>query len=123
MGTITDNDATPKLLVINNSVTETPGLPVNLVFVVMLTAPSAQDITVHYETSDGSATAGISGDYNSAIGDLFFKAGDTTKTITVAIQGDFFAELSETFSFNLSSATNALFSKASAIGTILDGKF
>ena len=51
-----------------------------------LSAPSDEIITVHYITTDDSATAGQ--DYESAEGTLTFSPGDTTQTIPVTITND-----------------------------------
>jgi Ca2+-binding RTX toxin-like protein len=67
---------------------------------VTLSAPSAQPITVNYVTTDGSATAGS--DYTPTSGSLSFAAGETSKTITVPINGDTTIENDETFKLSLS---------------------
>ena len=51
-----------------------------------LSAASAKTITVDYATSDGTATAGS--DYTATSGTLTFAAGDTSKTIDVAVLAD-----------------------------------
>ncbi len=117
VGTITDNDATPKLSINNPTITEGNNGTVDLVFTVTLSAASGLPVTVNYATIDGTANAT---DYNSTSGSLTFNAGETTKTITVSILGDAIAELKKTFSLNLSGALNALFASSKGIGTILD---
>ena len=56
------------------------------VFTVSLSSASAQTITVNYATADGSAQAGR--DYQAATGSLTFNPGETTKTVTVLVNGD-----------------------------------
>ncbi len=117
VGTIADNDATPKLSINNPTITEGNNGTVDLVFTVTLSAASGLPVTVNYATTDGTANAT---DYTSVNGSLTFNVGETTKTITVSILGDAIAELKKTFSLNLSGALNALFANSKAIGTILD---
>src|SRR5207247_1165822 len=73
-------------------------------FTVRLEAASTETISVAYATGDGSAAAG--GDYQSASGTVTFAPGETSKTITVLVNGDRLPEPNETFPVNLSSPTN-----------------
>jgi hypothetical protein len=88
-------------------------------FTVTLSAPSSQTVTVHFATADGTATT-ASGDYQAASGDLTFNPGDTSTTVTVQVNGDTTPERDESFSVNLSSASNAELFVSSAQGTILN---
>ena len=65
-----------------------------------LSDASTVDVTVHYATADITAAAGS--DYPAASGDLTIPAGQTSKTFTVAVNGDRLAEPTETFAVNLS---------------------
>lgn len=87
-------------------------------FTVSLSAAYAQDVTVHYETADLSATAGS--DYVAASGDVTIPAGQTTRAVTIAVLGDRLAEPTENFAVNLSGATNAFIADHQGIGVILD---
>ncbi|PEG40595.1 chitinase [Mycolicibacterium duvalii] len=87
-------------------------------FVVALTAPTNQTVTVHYTTSDGTATGGS--DYTPVSGTLTFLPGETTKTISVVVFGDTLAESTESFVVTLSSPSGATLADASGAGTILD---
>ena len=87
-------------------------------FTVTLSAASTQTITVDYATADGTATAGS--DYQAASGTLTFAPGETSKTITVLVNGDRLAEPNETFFVNLSSPTNATIADGQGVGTIVD---
>jgi hypothetical protein len=87
-------------------------------FTVTLSAPSTQPITVAYATGNGTATAGS--DYQVASGTLTFAPGQTSKTITVPVNGDRIAEPNETFAVNLSSPTNATIADGQGLATILD---
>src|SRR5262249_53693092 len=87
-------------------------------FTVTLSAASTQPVTVAYATADGTATVGS--DYQAASGTLTFAPGETSKTITVRVNGDRLAEPNETFVVNLSSPTNATIAEGQGVGTILD---
>ncbi|MEM8916395.1 MAG: cellulase family glycosylhydrolase, partial [Pseudomonadota bacterium] len=90
--------------------------PTFLAFDIVLEAPAPQDVTLTYETRDGSATAGA--DYVAATGTVSFAAGQQTAQIQVQILPDTEAEGDETFTVVLSDVTgNEL---AVATGTILN---
>jgi len=88
-------------------------------FTVTLSATSTQTVIVHYATADDSATV-AGGDYQAASGTLTFAPGQTSKTITVLVNGDRLAEYTENFSVRLSDPTNAFVADATGVGTILD---
>lgn len=74
---------------------------------------------MYWRTDDGSAVA--PGDYGAVAPTLLrFEAGETDKQVSVAIVNDRVQERSESFGVTLSPGTNATFSDARAIGTILD---
>ena len=74
-------------------------------------------ITVAYATGDGTA----GGDYQAATGTLTFAPGETTKTITIVVNGDNKREADETFYLDLFGlSSNSLFTKNRGIGTILN---
>ncbi len=85
------------------AVTEGNAGTTNLVFTVTLGSALATQSTVHYATANGTATAGS--DYTAANGTLTFLAGETSKTVTVAVNGDLTAEDNETLTLNLSGAS------------------
>ena len=88
----------------------------NMAFTVTLSKASSTPVTVKYATSNGTATAGQ--DYTSTTGTVTFAAGETSKTINVAIAGDATVEQDETFTVTLSAPTNAKLGTATATGTI-----
>jgi probable HAF family extracellular repeat protein len=88
------------------------------VFSVSLSAASTATVTVAYTTGNGSATAGS--DYQAASGTLTFAPGETSKTITVFVNGDRLGEANENFFVNLSSPMNATIADGWAVGTIVD---
>jgi hypothetical protein len=75
-------------------------------------------VTVQYATQGGTAIDGS--DYRGAAGTLTFGPGETSKTVTVLVNGDRMGEPDETFAVNLTSATNATIADGQGIGTILD---
>ncbi len=87
-------------------------------FVVQLSAPSTEPISVYYSTADATAMAGS--DYQATSGTLTFNPGELTKPLPVLIYGDRLAEANERFSVNLSNATNATILDAQGLGTIVD---
>jgi hypothetical protein len=88
-------------------------------FTVTLSPTSNETVTVNFTTADGTATTAGS-DYVAAFGNLTFNPGETTKTITVLVNGDTQIEPNETFFVNLTNATNAPISKSQGIGTIIN---
>ena len=110
----------PAVLRISDAlVTEGDTGTVSITFTVTMTHGGADDVTVSYATADGSAVAGK--DYQSTTGPLIFHAGDTTKTITVLVNGDLIDEYDEQFYVNLSGASaNANIADGQGIGTIAD---
>ena len=109
---------TPSLSINDVSVPEGNSATTNATFTVSLSATSTSAVTVKYDTANGSATAGS--DYQAASGTLTFAPGDTSKTITVAVNGDTTPESDETFAVNLSNPTNATIADGQGIGTILN---
>src|SRR5207249_2953752 len=84
-----------------------------------LSAASGRTVAVNYATADGTATA--PSDYVAIpTTTLTFSPGQTTKTITVPVNGDLVDETDETFTVNLSNPTNATLSTATGTGTIID---
>jgi len=99
------------------SVVEGDSGVVQLAFVVSLSAPAADVVTVSYATGGGTATAGS--DYVAQSGLLSFAAGETSKTVLVDVIGDTAFESNETFAVTLSGpSANARVQTASATGTI-----
>ena len=90
------------------------------VFTVTRSGPSDQITTVNYNTVNGTASAGS--DYVAASGTVTFNPGETSKTITVLVNGDRLGEANETFSVNLSQATNGFPSDGQGVGTIVDNE-
>jgi len=77
----------------------------NVTLTVTLSYASVQAVTVHYATSNGTATAGS--DYTATSGTLTFAVGEVTKTFAVQVSNDTLDELDETVTVTLSAPTNA----------------
>lgn len=91
-------------------------------FTVTLSAAAADDVTVDYATSNGSARAGS--DYTAANGTLTVTAGDTEASIVVSVLGDTAFEANETFAVTLSNpSANAALGSATAIALINNDDF
>jgi len=90
-----------------------------LPFTINLAVPQNNTATVHWQTYDGTATV-ADHDYEPAGGDVSFAPGETHKTITVNVVGDFNVEPDEFFTVALSSPVNAVVSGAPAQGIILN---
>lgn len=109
---------TPWLRISDATVTEGNTGTVAAVFTVTRSGPSDQITTVKYNTANGTASAGS--DYAAASGTVTFNPGETSKTITVLVNGDRLGEANETFSVNLTQPTNGFLSDGQGVGTIVD---
>src|SRR5262245_4679664 len=75
------------------------------VFSVSLSEASSKEVSVKYATANGSAKTG-DGDFVGKSGTLKFAPGETTKTVTVLVNGDTKVESDEQIFVNLSRARN-----------------
>lgn len=100
VGTIIDDDVdlAPKIAIEDVTVAEnvTGG---TVTVKVSLSAKSARPTVVDYTTQSNTAAAGT--DFTATSRRLMFNAGETEKTITVAIRDDNFFEQTENFNINL----------------------
>ena len=117
VGTIDDDDPLPSLSVGDASVVEGSGGTTPMTYTVTLSPASGQTVTVDYSTADGTATA--PGDYQPKSGTLTFAPGQTSKTVTVLVQGDTTFEPTETLALGLSNPVDAAIG-GSGTGTISD---
>ncbi|MFM6748671.1 MAG: Calx-beta domain-containing protein, partial [Dolichospermum sp.] len=105
-GTITNDDLLPKIILSSNqSIFEGNTYPLNVNYNVTLSYTSTQTISVQYATANGTAIAGS--DYTSTSGTLTFDPGVTSQVINIPILNDSLNEANETFTLNLTTATNA----------------
>ena len=104
VGTIVDDE--PRVSI--NSVTKSEGNSgtTPFVFTVSLSPAPSAPVSLNFATANGSAKS--SEDYTATSGTLSFAAGQTSKTITVAVKGDRTFEWQEVFYVNLSGASGVL---------------
>jgi hypothetical protein len=116
LGTILNDDSPPALLINDVQITEGNSGTKSMTFTVTLSKPSGQTVTVNYASANGTATAG--NDYIAKSGTLSFTSGQTSKTVSIVINGDVVIEGNETLFVFLSGAVNASIGRARGIGTI-----
>lgn len=116
--TINDNDPTPSLSINDVTVTEGNSETTNATFTVTLSAASGQTVTVKAAASGGTATEGQ--DFQSLTTTLTFSPGQTSKPLTVVVNGDTDVEPDELFSVFLTNPTNATIADNQGTGTILN---
>ena len=107
--TITDNDLPPDVFMGDAFVPLPEGnapLTSTASVSVFLSAVSGLDVSVDYNTSDGTATD-ANNDYEPASGTLTIPADNASGTFTVTINGDDTFEADETFTVTLSNATSS----------------
>lgn len=115
--TITDNDPLPSLSIADLIQPEGNAGTSNFQFTITLSAASSKPVSVTAASNVGSATAGV--DYQALSATVInFAAGETSKQVSVVVNGDTGEEPDETFVVNLSSATNASILDPQATGTI-----
>ena len=120
--TIVANDrpavATPVISDSSVTVSQTAGFAE---FVMQLSAPGTNIVTVSYHDSNGTAISGT--DYDAIGGTLKFAPGQTVQTVRVPIIDHMTAEPQKNFFFNLLNPANATIAAASTkvTGTITGG--
>jgi hypothetical protein len=117
IGTITDNDAAPSFSIDDVTHVEGNSGTTAYTFTVTKTGATTFPASVDFTTVDGTATV-ANNDYVSNNGTLNFAPADTTKQITVQVNGDPFVESDETFTVHLSNESNATIADADGTGTI-----
>jgi Calx-beta domain/FG-GAP-like repeat len=119
VGTIVDDE--PRIRISNVSTLEgQAGQTTLFTFTVTLSAAYDQPVMMSFRTVNGTAKANR-GDYVAQTGTLTFAPGETTKTITIEVNGDSKREAHEQFYLDLfGNSSNSLFNKDRGIGTILN---
>lgn len=128
-GTILDDDA-PVLTVDESSVMEgADGQTATLTFTVRMSRVWAMDVTVNYAVTGGTAAGEATDgeDFTPKSGSLTFAgtsggvAGETSKTVDIAVLGDNFSEPDETVTLRLSNPTGGgVIKTPNWTGTIID---
>jgi urease beta subunit len=124
VGTIVNDDSAPAPVAGNVSIGDvsiTEGANGTKVanFVVTRSEGTAA-FDVAFKTQDGTATT-VDKDYVANSGSVHFNAGETSKTISVTVNGDTKVEANETFNVLLSNATNgAAIKDGTGVGTIVN---
>jgi len=120
VATILNDDTMPTVSVADAIVAEQNSTTTNAVFRVSLSSAAGLPVVVAYATQAGTADAGV--DFSNRIGQLTFTAGTPvlTQNVVVPIFGDLIPEVNETFSFHLTSATNATIARSPGVGTIIN---
>lgn len=121
-GIITNDDAAPVIPAFSiNDVRRAEGNAglVTFNFIVTISSNPNATATIRFATANGTATAPT--DYAAQSGTLtFVPNGTRAQTISVVANGDRQIEPNETFTVNLSNATNATISDAQGVGVILN---
>ncbi|MCX7785804.1 MAG: T9SS type A sorting domain-containing protein, partial [candidate division WOR-3 bacterium] len=118
LGTILNDDVIPTILITDVTDTEGDYGTKPFTFVVSLSNPSYQQITVDFATANGTALT--PGDYIANSGVVTFAPGDVSEDIVVQVVSDKIFEPDEYFYVNLSNPTNAIFGDNQGLGTILN---
>jgi subtilisin family serine protease len=116
-GTILNDDATISIDDVTKE--EGTGVKTTFVFTVTLSIASTARITVDYFTQNDTAVS--PSDYLAkTTTTLVFNPGETSKTISITVNGDKRWEADETFFVRLTNAINATFTDDTGVGTILN---
>ena len=118
-GTIENDDAAPSFAIDDVTHNEGNAGTTSYVFTVTKTGSTALSSSVDFQTVDGTATV-ADNDYQANNGTLTFAANETTKQVTVLVNGDTTFEPNEAFTVHLSNASGATISDADGTGTIVN---
>ncbi|MEO0092412.1 MAG: Calx-beta domain-containing protein, partial [candidate division WOR-3 bacterium] len=118
LGTILNDDPIPTISITDVTDTEGDYGTKPFIFVVTLSNPSYQVVTVDFATADG--TANTPDDYIANSGVITFAPGDVYEEIVVDVVCDRIFESDEYFYVNLSNPVNAGFGDDQGLGTILN---
>ena len=120
VGTITDDEGVPSLRdrTTSRSPRATVGHGQRQLHRLACPTRAGRGSPSTYATADGTATAGA--DYTAGSGNLEFAPGVRPQPLTVQVKSDTIDEFDETFTVNLSGATNASIGDGFGLGTITD---
>lgn len=112
-------DTTRTLSIADASVDEGDSGTTALTFTVTLSEPTMQEVTAEWSTADGTATD-VDDYVQVSNAGVTFAPGDTTKTVTVLVNGDITYEGDETLVVQLANPTNATLADDQAQGTVVN---
>ena len=116
-GAILDDDTPPSISIYGDGIYQGNSGTKLLTFTVSLSQVSSKTVQVNYATVNGTAKTSDK-DYTAKSGTLYFAPGETTKTVSVVINGDTRKEKNENFYVRLSNATNSTIATGQATGSI-----
>jgi serralysin len=122
VGTILNDDAEPGLpdvSISDVSSAEGDSGTTDFNFTLTRSGDTSGASSIDFTTSDGSATTADS-DYASNSGTVDFAANETSKTVTVVVNGDTTVEPNETFNVDLSNCVGCTISDSQGVGTIVN---
>jgi hypothetical protein len=116
--TIVNDDPIPTIFVHEPFIAEGNSGTTQASFLVRLSNPTSQTVTLDYATSNDDATAGS--DYIAASGSLTFAPGESEKSIIVLVNGDTVDEQAERFFLDITNVQNATIAVSRANAFIFD---
>jgi hypothetical protein len=119
IGTIANDDIAsgPTLSIADSRVSEGDSLNLNIEFTVSLSQPTDHTVFFDLATADGTASPN---DYEGRSGRFFVRAGNTSETFGVLVNGDTQVEPDETFTVTLSNVDGADLADGVATATIVN---
>ncbi|HET6978868.1 MAG TPA: Calx-beta domain-containing protein [Pyrinomonadaceae bacterium] len=119
--TIQNDDPVPGIRINDVTLAETNSGTLSFNFLVSLTNASSKQITVQFETVDGSAKS--TSDYGAGQGTLLWAPGIINRVVSVPVAGDVLVEPDENFFVNLTNPTGATIADSQGVGTIQNDDF
>jgi uncharacterized repeat protein (TIGR01451 family) len=117
-GTILNDDPLPTITINDPSKIEGNSGSASMQFVITLSNPSSQTLSVPFSLADGTANVGV--DYQTNSGSFTVLPGATTASLSIGIFGDVTVEPDETFFVNLGATANAIIGDSQGVGTIIN---
>ena len=109
----------PSLFISDRTVVRATSGSTNAIFTVTLDSASSSNVTVHYGTTDGTATV-AAGDYTATSGTLTFSPGQVSKTVAVPTFPTSRRAIDHTFNLVLSAPVGAVLGDASGTGRLIN---
>jgi uncharacterized delta-60 repeat protein/CSLREA domain-containing protein len=117
-GTLAGGQSVVPTVSINDTFKSETDEPNETSFAVSLSAAVNFPVTVKYATADGTATS--PSDYQAATGTVIFQPGESSKILSVTVNGDATYEDTETFFVDLSTPTNAVIDRGRGTALIIN---